>query len=132
MKKLLSYSCTPCIGIGSIIFFYSTNAFAQNSEELISYKWLLGSMLGAFILLIGAYVRGVRDGIEERHRALKQEVRDIDLLMHSIDRKILIEYPSKVDMRNIISSELRIIRSEMRILKRLLKLPQDEREDSQE
>lgn len=80
MKRVI---CRVCLGVGASLFTVSTMAMAQSGSSGPGTPWWVTGVVAVFILLVGAYMRGLETGMIRIEASLNKR---IDHCEEMIDR----------------------------------------------
>lgn len=106
--------------IGStVIWIGIAHAATVPDNEHITYKYAFEILLGVAVTLVGVYVKGVRDTL---HNSINKNTSDLDTLHelhHQLNLRIAREYPTVVDLKDVIKQALIPLETEIRHLREM-------------
>lgn len=113
----VSRFCIPCMLTGASLLIWANVAAANPGGVVVSYEYVTKALLGILILVAGAYVKGIKDGMQKEISKNTSDIASLDELFNQLNLRILREYPSKVDLKDIIRSELSSVKQDIHAIK---------------
>lgn len=111
--------CRPCLALGGTLFLVSTVALAQAGGVSAGNAplWWAMAVLSVAMLLAGAYMRGIENGIAENKKTAKEDLAKIETQLHArisrveerataTDRSLLGDYHDKEALERALSQAL--------------------------